>query len=676
MTSAHLPMARSNSSEGTGGQPPPDHSFGDEPTPSLRPPSASPSAGFWDESTPNQDPPGSAPAGSFGDEPTPSLRPPHRAPAGPVFPADPTPGLGPKGPARKTPHMVEDGSEADRPRPPRRGTLIQYTPPAPPDPSPVRASVLTPLPGEAHGLKIQGPRFGRYVLTGLLAEGGMARVYHALLRDESGFEKPLAIKCMHQQLSQDPTFVSRFVDEARIASTLSHSNIVQVFDFGKGEKGRYFLAMELVQGPDLGTLLDRLEKAGRPMPIPAALYVGAGALRGLGAAHLRIGAEGAPAPVVHRDMSPQNILLSLTGEVKVADFGIAKAASNLVQTRAGTVMGKFFYMSPEQCLGQSVDPRSDIFSTGCVLFEMLTGRALWSGASPDEVMQQVIQAPIPNVLQVNPSVPAELGQILARSLNRDPAVRFADGNAMARALERLLHRLAPGYSRDDLSDLVGEMHEGPGGEGKASPNPALWAMQGDESPSLDELRRQGAGQEQPPSPTNPADEAGASGVEIARPETEIHPLEDSAELSPRLPAADAPAAGPAPRRPLALILAAALLLGAVSGSAAAWPNSGEAKVRLSSGKPVTWGPWELTLKSAEARMAAGGPRLLLELWARHRQGKQASAGRLFQRQGKPALFWITATVQKETILRLVFAGGKGPVRFAPPDAEPIVFHLQ
>ena len=635
-----------------------------------------------------------APARDFSQEPTPSLRPPRRETAQEVlqeepteqdqlpdlpslpeaaFPDEPTPDLRrPRGP--QMPHLARGGQLH-----PRRGrTLIQYTPPNRPEPALARpSSVLTPPPGQLPEPGIQGKRFGRYLLTGMLAQGGMAQVHHALLRDESGFEKPLAIKCMRRELSQDPEFVRRFADEARIASTLGHSNIVQVFDFGQVE-GQYFLAMELIQGPDLGALLDRLAKAGRSMPVPAVLHVAAGALRGLGAAHGRVDAAGNAAPVVHRDMSPQNILISLTGEVKVADFGIAKAASNLVQTRAGIVMGKFFYMAPEQAMGLPVDPRSDIFSMGAVLYEMLSGRPLWGGTSPDELVRQVISAPMPGLSHLGGPDAPELGRILKRVLSREPLERPEDGNTLARELERLLHRLSPGYSRDDLADLVRQV-EGAPDPARADPVGAapVHRENEEESPSLDELRQRWP-EQTPLDPSAAPDPAAgaASGVVVAREETQVLPLEDSAGSSseplPRTPTAMRPRwHGQALALSLALMLGVGVGLGV--GLAAARP--GLEKRRLAPGATVRHGPWSLSLKGARPVANAAAPRFLVELWLDHPQGLEPTAGRLFSLRGEPALFWTTAEVQGETILRLVFAGKPSPVVFAPPGETPAQLDL-
>jgi len=295
--------------------------------------------------------------------------------------------------------------------------------------------------------------FGRYLLLDELARGGMAVVYRAVLRDSSGFEKQVALKRVLRELGQDPEFVTRFTDEARIVSTLNHSNIAQVFDFGQVD-GEHFLAMELVDGPDLGTLLTACVEARHPVPIPTAVYVVAEMARGLGAAHTRCDEQGQPAPVIHRDVSPQNLLISRAGAVKVVDFGIAKAAEKELKTRAGMIMGKCRYMSPEQAAGEVVDQRTDVFATGSVLFETLTGRPLFDGTTASQVLREVVTASIPLASRINPEIPPELDEILGHALARDLDARYVDSNAMARELEALLHRMAPDYSCDDLARFV------------------------------------------------------------------------------------------------------------------------------------------------------------------------------------------------------------------------------
>ncbi|MCA9670956.1 MAG: protein kinase, partial [Myxococcales bacterium] len=296
--------------------------------------------------------------------------------------------------------------------------------------------------------------FGRYQLIELLAQGGMAQVYRAVLRGGPGFEKHVALKRVIRELSQDPEFVARFADEAGIVSTLSHSNIVQVFDFGSVD-GEYFLAMELIDGPDLGTVIEAASP--QPLPLPVALYIGSAMSRGLGAAHGRVDQDGAAAPVVHRDVSPQNVLVSRAGEVKVVDFGIALAAEKALKTRTGMVLGKCRYMAPEQALGERVDARADVFATGAVLFEMLAGRPLFDGATPQQVIAQVVQGQIQAPSVFNSAVPASVDQICLKALALDRAQRHADCTALARDLERQLHTLAPGTSRDDLSQLLAHL---------------------------------------------------------------------------------------------------------------------------------------------------------------------------------------------------------------------------
>jgi eukaryotic-like serine/threonine-protein kinase len=295
--------------------------------------------------------------------------------------------------------------------------------------------------------------FGRYLLLEELAQGGMARVYRAVLREASGFEKTVALKRILRELGEDPEFVTRFTDEARIASTLNHSNIVQVFDFGQVD-GEYYLAMELVDGPDLGTLIGACRQQEQPIPIPTALFIAAEMARGLGAAHARRDERGQRTPVVHRDVSPQNLLLSRSGEAKLVDFGIAKAAEQAIRTRTGLIMGKCHYMAPEQATGKTVDSRADIFSAGCVLFQLLTGSPPFSGRQPKEVLSQVISAPIAAPSDDNPDVPPELDEIVGRCLDRDVDARYPDGASLARDLETLLHRITPDFSRDDLAQFI------------------------------------------------------------------------------------------------------------------------------------------------------------------------------------------------------------------------------
>lgn len=295
--------------------------------------------------------------------------------------------------------------------------------------------------------------FGRYHLIEKLAEGGMGYVYLAALRSETGFEKRVALKRVLKEIGQDEEFLGRFFDEAQIASTLSHGNIVQVFDFGEIE-GEYFLAMEYVDGPDLQTLLDVARRTRQPIPIPTALYIASELCKGLGAAHQCRDSEGRPTPITHRDISPQNVLLSRSGDVKVTDFGIAKTAEKHMKTKTGMLIGKVRYMSPEQASAQPVDVRTDVFAAGCVLFEMISGRTLFDGQSPEEIIIKVMESPIPKLSDITPLAPQALDPILEKALNRDKDNRYQNGALFGRDLEQLLHSIAPIFSNENLASYV------------------------------------------------------------------------------------------------------------------------------------------------------------------------------------------------------------------------------
>src|SRR5687768_16231380 len=214
--------------------------------------------------------------------------------------------------------------------------------------------------------------YGKYQLLDLLARGGMAEVYRAKSHGVEGFEKVLVIKRILPELGENPQFVEMFINEAKIAVTLSHANIVQVFDLGRADES-YFIAMEYVAGYDLATVLARGHRLGRPIPQELAVYVVSELAKGLDYAHRRRDAQLRPLNIVHRDVSPQNVLISFESEVKLTDFGIAKAAlavSSEENTEAGVLKGKYAYMSPEQARGEEVDSRTDMFALGVVLHEL------------------------------------------------------------------------------------------------------------------------------------------------------------------------------------------------------------------------------------------------------------------------------------------------------------------
>ncbi|HWE24224.1 MAG TPA: serine/threonine-protein kinase, partial [Myxococcales bacterium] len=261
-------------------------------------------------------------------------------------------------------------------------------------------------------------KFGKYLLLERIAVGGMAEVYAAKSFGVEGFERILAIKKILPTLGEDPEFVSMFVDEARIAVQLSHANIVQVLELGKHDDSLY-IAMEYVAGRDVRHLAQRYRRSGLPMPIPQACAIVARACEALDHAHRKCDASGKALGIVHRDVSPQNVLVSFAGDVKLIDFGIAKAESRLQRTHSGTLKGKFSYMSPEQVHGESIDRRSDVFSAGVLLWELLCGRKLFTGENDLALLDQVRRAEVPPPRSLNPEIPEALESVVLKALAVD-----------------------------------------------------------------------------------------------------------------------------------------------------------------------------------------------------------------------------------------------------------------
>jgi beta-lactam-binding protein with PASTA domain/tRNA A-37 threonylcarbamoyl transferase component Bud32 len=286
---------------------------------------------------------------------------------------------------------------------------------------------------------------GRYAVTARIAHGGMATVYLAM---DTRLDRQVALKVMHAELARDEEFVRRFIGEAKSVARLSHQNVVAVFD--QGSDGPFlYLAMEYVPGR---TLKEMLRERGRFAPA-AALDVMAGVLDGLAAAH----ASG----IVHRDVKPENVLLTADGRLKVADFGLARAQAAAGQTRAGLLIGTVAYLPPEQVTGDSTGPRSDVYSAGVVLFELLTGRQPFSGDSPIAVAYQHVNADVPAPSSLVPGIPAAVDQLVLAATSRDPALRPADAGEFARAVRRVREGLG------EPSGLTGVMGVGVQGLGEA-----------------------------------------------------------------------------------------------------------------------------------------------------------------------------------------------------------------
>ena len=277
---------------------------------------------------------------------------------------------------------------------------------------------------------------GRYTILGKLADGGMAEIFLAVQHGAEGFEKQVVLKRILTQYSADPQFRNMLLDEAHISMTLQHGSIVQVLDLGVAA-GRYFLALELVDGWDLEKILQRAYKAEMVFPTALGLYVVAEVCRALAYAHGK-SRDGKPLGIVHRDISPNNVLLSGEGEVKLADFGIAKAQRKREQTAAGVIKGKVAYMSPEQARGEAIDRRSDIFSVGSMLYRMMTDRLPFEANNDLESLLRVQKAEFVAPQEAKPGIGASVAAIIRRAMRLHPAERYQTAEEMLVEVERVL----------------------------------------------------------------------------------------------------------------------------------------------------------------------------------------------------------------------------------------------
>jgi eukaryotic-like serine/threonine-protein kinase len=297
-------------------------------------------------------------------------------------------------------------------------------------------------------------QFGKYILLEKLASGGMAEVFLAKSLGASGVNKFLAIKRILPQYSDKQEFIDMFKEEAKIAVNLNHGSVVSIYDFGI-ERGQFFLVMEYVEGRNLRQILNELKKNVQQFSIEQVAYMMKEVAAGIDHAHrLLDGATGKPFNLVHRDMSPQNIMVSYEGEVKVIDFGIAKGDTQAEQTKTGTLKGKFGYMSPEQADGQSIDSRTDLFSMGIVLWELLAHDRLFTSNSEAAILRKIRECQIPSIRKINPSVPIDLENIVNKALARDKALRYQTAAAFHKDLNRFLNTEYPDFSSHDFSVFV------------------------------------------------------------------------------------------------------------------------------------------------------------------------------------------------------------------------------
>jgi eukaryotic-like serine/threonine-protein kinase len=302
--------------------------------------------------------------------------------------------------------------------------------------------------------------FGRYRLIQRVGKGGMAEVFRAYVEGSETFQSPFVIKRIRPEKSDVPELIDLFVNEARICALLRHSNIVEVYDFGQ-IGGAYFMAMEYLRGRDLAAVLRALRAKLAAVPPVIAAYVAHEVARGLEHAHVARLPDGRPAEIVHRDVTPSNIMLVRGGAVKVLDFGIAKAAASRPAAPAGErksrVRGKLAYLSPEQVRNAELDGRSDVFSLGVVLWEMLVGQRLMAGENEFQTLRNVLTLPVPPPSSRRPEVPAVLDAVVARALVREHDGRFPTARAFADALTAAVPEVADAATSARVATLLGEL---------------------------------------------------------------------------------------------------------------------------------------------------------------------------------------------------------------------------
>lgn len=302
---------------------------------------------------------------------------------------------------------------------------------------------------------VQG-RLGRYVILKHLNRGGMADVYLAKAAGFGGIDQIVVLKTIRSEVATDTSFVDMFVNEAKLAVLLDHPNIAHTYELGRID-GVHFIAMEFIQGRDLRAVLDRLASSSKPLPMELALYIVAEVCEGLDYAHRKADLTGKSLQIVHRDVSPHNVLISYDGEIKLIDFGVARAATQALESREGQLKGKYGYMSPEQMRAERVDGRSDVFSAGVVLYELLTGERLYDGASDASVIDKVRNAEVfpPRVMVPRIGVAAENVVLQALAFDRD--VRFGSASDMREAIVEVLLTQGLQPSQRDLRALMQDL---------------------------------------------------------------------------------------------------------------------------------------------------------------------------------------------------------------------------
>ncbi len=309
---------------------------------------------------------------------------------------------------------------------------------------------------EATGQISVGQSLGKYEILQRLATGGMAEIFLARASGVLGFDKLVVIKRILPHLAQRKDFVEMFYDEARIATTLAHGNIVHTHEVGSHGRS-YYIVMEYLAGEDVRTIVRQLGRDNRRLPIEHALQIAIGVASGLHYAHEKKDRDGKSLDIVHRDVTPQNVIVTYDGAVKLVDFGIAKAANRINETRSGSFKGKVPYMSPEQCRGEPLDRRSDIFSLGIMLHEMTLCRRLFQGDTDFQILRQIAEGPIVKPVDIDPTYDARLQAVVLKALERDPNKRYQTARELQQALEELAHDLRVRLSALGLADYMGAL---------------------------------------------------------------------------------------------------------------------------------------------------------------------------------------------------------------------------
>jgi TonB family protein len=331
-------------------------------------------------------------------------------------------------------------------------------PPEPPPPAPLATDLVPPEVEDVPTPLPSGTPFGQYELMEPIATGGMAEVYRARMRGVEGFQKIVAIKRILPHLTDNDEFLSMFVDEAKLAAQLQHPNIVHIYDLGKVERS-YYIAMEFIDGRDLRSILQKLEERKARLPLGLALFIASRLAAALDYAHRKRDLQGKAMGLVHRDISPQNVLISYDGDIKLCDFGIAKAASKASHTRAGALKGKLQYMSPEQAWGKDIDNRSDIYSLGLVLHEMLTGRKPFAGDSELSILEQVRAPHLIPPRELDPAIPPEVERVVMKALREDRDDRYQTAGELAADLGNMLQVIRPTPGAGELGAFLAEIFD-------------------------------------------------------------------------------------------------------------------------------------------------------------------------------------------------------------------------